>query len=65
MTDFPALYVCEHCGRLAPIRGFENVGSECRPGWTHGRLYRVETIALPEETQAIIDRLKEAPADVA
>jgi hypothetical protein len=45
-------YVCENCGRLGPIRSFDN---ECRPGWSHGRLIQVKS--APE-----IDRLRERAA---
>lgn len=34
------LYVCENCHRLGVISDFND---ECRPGWTHGRLTRVES----------------------
>lgn len=37
------LYVCENCGRLGPMRAFQD---DCRPGLTHGRLRRVEEIRL-------------------
>jgi hypothetical protein len=57
-SDFPALYVCQNCGRLAPIEGFdERKFEQCRPGWTHGRLTRVESVALPGAMQEILDRL--------
>lgn len=50
------LYVCENCGRLGPIpAAFED---ECRPGWTHGRLHRVEDVwpGIREEVESRIVR---------
>jgi hypothetical protein len=37
--DGAPLYVCENCGRLAPIESFQD---SCRPGFTHGRLIKVQ-----------------------
>lgn len=32
-------YVCENCGRIGPMDAFQE---ECSPGWTHGRLVKVD-----------------------
>jgi hypothetical protein len=48
------LYVCENCGRLGPMEAFQE---DCRPGWTHGRLRRVEQIR-PEDVDAICKEVR-------
>lgn len=40
-SDAPRLYVCENCGRLGVWRDFAD---DCTPGWTHGRLHRIESV---------------------
>lgn len=39
-TTVRPVYVCENCGRLGPLTSFHD---DCRPGWTHGRLTKVES----------------------
>jgi hypothetical protein len=46
-----AVYVCENCGRLGPIHTFDD---ECKPGWTHGRLIKVESIYGAEPERATV-----------
>lgn len=36
--DVLAHYVCETCGLIGPMSDFQGV---CAPGWTHGRLIKV------------------------
>lgn len=39
----PQLYACQNCGRLAPIADFND---ECRPGWTHGVLTKIDMASI-------------------
>lgn len=48
------LYLCENCGRLGTMGAFQD---ECRPGWTHGRLHRVEQVR-PEDHASIRQELR-------
>lgn len=48
------LYICENCGRLGPMTAFQD---DCRPGWTHGRLQRVEQIRT-EDRDAICEAVR-------
>jgi hypothetical protein len=48
------LYVCENCGRLGPMADFQE---DCRPGWTHGRLWTVDPEKCSERVAAAVREL--------
>lgn len=38
-------YLCENCGRLGPLNSFND---DCTPGWTHGRMIRVQSLGYKD-----------------
>lgn len=57
MGDIAQWYVCQDCGQVGPMADFQG---ECRPGWTHGRLGKIE-MASPalRNVRGAVERAKE------
>lgn len=49
-----SLYVCENCGRAGEISTFND---DCRPGWTHGKLTKIESVKV---NGPMVDRAEDA-----